>query len=104
VLIFRILDPSEIEFGFQNSSVFYDTESGRELYVDPESVRRQYQERFETHAVDVRRTCSELGIDLRPLTTDQPLSAGLFDFLSGRQRFNRLLTRRRANTGRGARA
>jgi uncharacterized protein (DUF58 family) len=105
VQIFRILDPTEVDFGFSDASIFYDAESGRELYVDPESIRRQYHDRFEVHAADIRRTCSELGIDLRQLTIDQPLGTSLFDFLSARQRFNRLLARRRANSsGRGARS
>jgi uncharacterized protein (DUF58 family) len=105
VLIFRVLDPTEVHFQFRDAAIFHDAETGRELYVDPESIRRQYQDRFESHAADVRRTCAELGIELRQLSIDQPLASALFDFLSARQRFNRLLARRRANnSGRGVRA
>lgn len=105
VLILRVLDPAEVDFRFPEAAIFQDAESGREMYVDPDTIRRQYQARFESHAESVRRLCAELGIDLRVMTIDQPLELALFDFLSARQRFNRLLTRRRAAVGvRGGRA
>jgi uncharacterized protein (DUF58 family) len=99
VLILRVLDPGEIGFAFRDAVIFQDAESGREMYVDPDSVRRQYRARFDEHADAIRRTCADLGIDLRVLSTDQPLESALFDFLSARQRFNRLLVRRRAAGG-----
>lgn len=104
VLIFRVLDPAETTFRFREAAIFQDAESGREIYVDPDAVRRQYQEQFEAHASAIRQSCHELGIDLRLMPTDQPLDRTLFDFLSARQRFNRLLTRRRTSAdARGSR-
>ncbi|MGE0760317.1 MAG: DUF58 domain-containing protein [Pirellulaceae bacterium] len=94
VLILRVLDPGEVNFQFRDAVIFEDAESGRELYVDPDAVRRQYLQRFQEHADSIRKTCADLGIDYRMLTTDQPLEMVLFDFLSARQRFNRLLIRR----------
>jgi hypothetical protein len=101
VLILRVLDPGELDFRFRDAVIFQDAESGRELYVDPDAARRQYLARFEAHADSIRKMCAELGIDLRVLTTNQPLETMLFDFLSARQRFNRLLVRRRAAAGTG---
>jgi uncharacterized protein (DUF58 family) len=98
VLILRVLDPGEIEFRFRDAVIFEDAETRRELYVDPAAVRGQYLARFESHAESIRRTCGELGIDLRVLTTEQALETMLFDFLSARQRFNRLLVRRRGGS------
>jgi uncharacterized protein (DUF58 family) len=35
VIVIRVLDPVEVSFQFQEESLFFDLESGRELYVDP---------------------------------------------------------------------
>jgi uncharacterized protein (DUF58 family) len=102
VLILRVLDPMEIDFRFSDAAIFEDAESGRRLYVDPDAVRREYRLRFESHEKSVRETCAELGIDFRALTIDEPLETALFDFLSARQRFRRLVTRRRSAAGTAA--
>jgi uncharacterized protein (DUF58 family) len=102
VVVLRILDPAEIEFRFAESAVFRDIESGRELYVDPPSARRQYLERFAGHALAIERACRGLGIEFHPLTTDRPLELALFDFLSSRLRRGRSAGRRQVPmAGRG---
>lgn len=99
VILFRILDPKETQFGFQEAAVFQDAETGRELFIDPELARREYLTRFAEHEQGLRRICADHGIELHPLMTDQPLDAALFDFLSARQRLRRMLLRRRSGVG-----
>jgi uncharacterized protein (DUF58 family) len=99
VVVMRVLDPAEIDFPFQEASLFYDVESGRELYVDPQVARERYRQRFSEHAAALARTCNKLGIDLVELRTDQPLELALFDFLSTRLRRGRQVSRRQS-TGR----
>ncbi len=95
VVVIRTLDPVEISFQFPNESMFFDLESGRELYVDPQAARAGYLERFEAHAKSLARVCSGLGIDVYQLTTDQPLDLALFDLLNSRMRRGRQVARRR---------
>lgn len=95
VVVIRTLDPAEVSFQFQEESMFFDLESGRELYVDPVAARTGYLERFETHAKSLARVCSGLGIDVYQLTTDQPLDLALFDLLNSRMRRGRQVARRR---------
>lgn len=102
VVVIRILDPAEINFQFQDESLFYDLESGRELYVDPQAVRRQYQERFAEHARELARACSDLGIDFYDLTTDRPFDLALFDLMNSRMRRGRKFARRRNAPRRGS--
>jgi uncharacterized protein (DUF58 family) len=96
VVVMRVLDPAETEFRFEESAIFHDLESGRQLYVDPQTVRQRYLERFGEHAAAIGRACSRLGIDFYGLATDRPLELALFDFLNSRLRRGRQTVRRRS--------
>jgi hypothetical protein len=89
VVVMRVLDPSEVNFQFEDAAIFTDLESGRELYVDPAAVRASYLERFAAHQSGIRRSCNNLGIDYYHLATDRPLELALFDFLNARMRRGR---------------
>jgi uncharacterized protein (DUF58 family) len=95
VVVIRTLDPVEVSFEFPEESLFFDLESGRELYVDPIAARAGYLERFNDHAKSLARVCSGLGIDVYQLTTDQPLDMALFDLLNSRMRRGRQVSRRK---------
>ncbi len=99
VVVLRVLDPAEIDFPFEEAAMFFDVESGRELFVDPELIRAQYKRRFADHRAALAQTCSRLGIDLVQLTTNQPLEMALFDLVSARMRRGRQVARRQG-TGR----
>ena len=94
VAVIRILDPAEIGFNFQGESLFYDLESGRELYVDPQAARQRYQARFTEHARDLARICSQSGMDYYELTTDRPLDLALVELLNSRMQRRQLARRR----------
>ena len=95
VVVIRTLDPVEVSFQFPDESMFFDLESGRELYVDPQAARAGYLERFAEHSKSLARVCSGLGIDVYQMTTDQPLDLALFDLLNSRMRRGRQISRRR---------
>jgi uncharacterized protein (DUF58 family) len=95
VVVMRVLDPAEVTFRFEESAIFHDLESGKQLYVDPQTVRERYLQRFTEHAEAIERACSRLGIDLYRLDTDRPLELALFDFLNSRFRRGRQTVRRR---------
>lgn len=86
VIVMRVLDPREVDFQFDDSSMFRDLETGREFYIDPAAARESYQSRFNEHAAKLTAICDGHGIDLLTLTTDSPLDEMLFDFLSSRAR------------------
>ena len=97
VVLLRVLDPAETEFGFARPMTFVDMESGKDLYVDPAAAREMYRQNFVKHAAGVEKACRELGIDYYPLTTSQPLELALFDVLQSRAHAGRRLV------GRGSR-
>ncbi|MFN0056073.1 MAG: DUF58 domain-containing protein [Planctomycetales bacterium] len=106
IVILRVLDPAEIDFRFRDESLFFDLESGRELYVDPQAARASYLEKFQAHQQALAEACRDLGIDLYQLNTAEPLDQALFNLLHARQRRTRQAPRRRAarpgSSGRGA--
>lgn len=98
VIVIRILDPAEVDFSFQEAALFFDLESGRELYVDPFAVRKSYRQRFDEHRQALLQICNNLGVDFYELTTTQPLDLALFDLLNSRLRRGRFVARRRGAT------
>jgi uncharacterized protein (DUF58 family) len=94
VVVLRVLDRAEIDFPFASPGMFHDLESGRTLYIDPSSARAEYKRRFAEHALRLRETCSNLGVDMAQLTTDRPLELALFDLLHARMRRGRRALRR----------
>ena len=94
VVVLRVLDPAEETFRFEAPAVFEDLESGRNLYVDPGSIRRDYLRRYGEHAAAVGEICGNLGIDYYHFTSDRPLELALFDFVSSRLRRGRPIARR----------
>ena len=49
VIVLQVLDPAEVDFSFDEPAMFYDLESNRQLYVDPETARQTYLEKFQQH-------------------------------------------------------
>ena len=84
VIVLRVLDETEVSFDFPQASLFQDVETGRDLYVDPASARRQYLERFAEHESQVRAACDQLGIEYRRFVTNQPLETALSEFVLAR--------------------
>ena len=84
VLLFHVLDPAELNFGFDQAAQYYDLESGRDLYIDPALARKEYHRKLEKHLGSARLACQKLGVAYHSLSTDRPLELALFDFLRSR--------------------
>jgi uncharacterized protein (DUF58 family) len=89
VVVLRTLDPAEVDFPFASPGMFHDVESGRDLYIDPQVARAEYQRRFREHEAELKRACIDLGIDFAQFTTERPLELALFDLLQARLRRGR---------------
>lgn len=86
VIVFRVLDPTEVSFPFEDATLFLDLENQRQLYVDPGSVRATYLERFQQHAGRIREICGGLGIEYFEVSTERSLEMSLLELLQARQR------------------
>ncbi|SMP78476.1 Protein of unknown function DUF58 [Neorhodopirellula lusitana] len=100
VALLRTLDPSELDFHLDAPSMVQDIETGQEFYLDPETAKSDYQERFSEHQAQLQNVCDSLGVDLYTISTREPLQDSLFHLLDSRQR----QTRGTARSGMIARA
>lgn len=94
LVIFQVLDPNELAFGFERAMLFQDVESGKDFYLDPEAVRAEYQRRLQAHTDGVETICRKLGFAFHRTVTDQPMDLALFNFLKSRNRRGKLVRRR----------
>ena len=93
LVLFEVLDPAELTFPFREPALFEDAETGREVLVDPATVREDYHRRFEAHGRKVRDLCTNLGGSHIRLMSDQPLELALLNFLQARRQAGRRVRR-----------
>jgi uncharacterized protein (DUF58 family) len=94
VVIFQVLDPNEIAFDFPGAALFQDVESRREIYLDPQVVRAEYQRKLQDQRLRVQGICHKLGFAFHGLVTNQPLELALNEFLRLRSRRGKRIRRR----------
>ena len=100
VIVFRVLDPAEVEFPFERASLFEDLETGKTFYVDPATAGVEYRARFAEHQRGLEQIAGDQGIDLVQWTTDRPLVECLFEYVNARMRRGRTVLRRRSGGAR----
>lgn len=87
VIVFQILDPREIDFGFRREAVFTDLERpDGEVLLDPALVRAGYRERLDAWRELLRAECRRQRVELVELTTDTPFDRALLAYLTRRRR------------------
>ncbi len=96
VIVFRILDPQEVNFDYNEAMLFHDAETEKDFFLDPAAARSRYLRSFGEHGDRLSSICHKLGADFLSVTTDQPLERILSDFLRQRQRRGKTI-RRHAN-------
>lgn len=81
VLLFHLLDPAELRLGLSRASIYFDLESGRDLFIEPDLIRKQYLAKLQAHNACAEAICQKLGAGYCRFPTDRPLELALFDFL-----------------------
>jgi uncharacterized protein (DUF58 family) len=90
LIVFHVLDPAELEFGYEDASSFEDLESGEQIPVVPESLVKEYRAMIQAHIASLTTKFSEHRIDYTVLNTAEPLDRALFSYLSSRERLMRV--------------
>ena len=85
-LVFQVLDRDEVEFPFQDVSVFQDLESTSRRRVDPAAVRERYLSRFRDFMAAHRQLFDSLEIPHCVVETHEDPCAALSAFLLKRER------------------
>jgi len=86
VVVFHVMHEDEIEFRFQDNTLFKGLEIDREVLTEPRALRAAYLEAKDRFVEKVRRCCSSTGIDYVPISTADPLDAALSSYLAFRQK------------------
>lgn len=90
VIVFHVLDPTEMDFPFEEASGFEDMETGEQIPVIPERLREDYGRLVQEHVGELRTRFAAQRIDYALLDTSQPLDLALFAYLSARERLSRV--------------
>jgi uncharacterized protein (DUF58 family) len=86
VTLFHVLDPAELEFPFDDPTLFLSMEDERQVEAHGRDVRKGYLEVMRRWLAEVRRTAAEADIDYSLCRTDRPADEVLLPFLARRER------------------
>lgn len=85
VILFQVLDEDEIEFDFQGTVRFIDSENDAELVTSPEIVRNRYKQAMAAYLEEFETFCGRSDLDLVRVRTNQSLQAVLAPYLHRRE-------------------
>ncbi len=85
IIIFHVMDPSEVELPFKRILSLVDMETGERLQVDPRFVKDAYQQEIAAFIDRYRRECSERNIEYALTQTDVPYDRMLLNYLASRR-------------------
>jgi uncharacterized protein (DUF58 family) len=90
IMVFHLLDPTELEFPFADSSNFIDLETGEKMPVIPEYLRKQYRDVVREHVASLGRLLRDQRVDYALFDTSRPLDGALFAYLATRERLRQV--------------
>jgi uncharacterized protein (DUF58 family) len=84
LMVFQILDPMEIDFPFDDVTLFKGMEEAGQLLTEPRSLREAYLEQLNTFTTQMRTMCRGMGIDFTRMNSGESLDVSLSSFLATR--------------------
>jgi uncharacterized protein (DUF58 family) len=84
VIAFQVLDPQEVEFPFEETTLFKGLEEAGELLTEPRALREGYIEQLELFTADLRKLCRGMHIDFTRMNSGDALDVALSGFLATR--------------------
>jgi uncharacterized protein (DUF58 family) len=86
LILFHVLDRSELEPSLGEPALLVDMESDEALEASPEYARTEYREKIVAHIENLRSKTQAAGFEYFLLTTDRPLDEALREYFTVRQR------------------
>ncbi len=84
IMAFQILDPQEVQFPFEDVTLFKGLEEMGELLTEPRSLREGYLEQLTLFTEQLKKTCRGMQIDFTRMNSGEPLDVSLSGFLATR--------------------
>ncbi len=85
VILFHVLDPTELEFNFQGTVEFQGLEGQPKLTLQPQALRKSYLREFNAFLDRVRLGCERNRCQYVQVRTDHPWHEVLSAYLASRQ-------------------
>lgn len=84
LILFHIMDETELNFSFTNATKFLDMEGTAQIMAIPSLIRDTYMKNLNAHIERFKKGCGQLQIDYQILDTSKPLDFALFSYLARR--------------------
>ncbi len=84
VALFHLVDKAELEFPYDDPTLFTSMEDGRRVEVNPREIRASYLEEFNRFLEATRDACRAADCDYERVRTDEPIDEVLLRFLGRR--------------------
>ena len=84
LIVFHILDPNELDFPYDQPTLFEDAETAEQLAVNAALLATEYRAAMTEHVASLRQCIGAQLVDYTLLRTDQPLDWGLWHYLTQR--------------------
>ena len=91
VIVFHVMHHDELEFPFQDNTLFKGMEVEAELHTEPRALRKSYMQSVENYMNRIKKVCAVAGIDHVLLDTSKPLDGVLSSYLNFRAKSRRKL-------------
>ncbi len=86
VILFHLLDPSEIAPELKTSTLFEDMETGHAIEVSPAFMQGEYRERINAHISAIKKVTSGMNCDHVLINTSDSLDKALHSYLTFREK------------------
>ena len=90
VVVFHVLDETELTFPFEGNTLFKGLEEYPEINADPRQLQEAYVEVFEEYLQEIERIASTGGFDYQRSLTSDPLDAAVVSLIAARAKLRRL--------------
>ena len=90
VVVFHVLDETELTFPFEGNTLFKGLEDYPEINADPRQLREAYVAVFEEYLQEIERLLSTGGFDYQRSLTSDPLDAAVVSLIAARTKLRRI--------------
>ncbi len=87
IMVFQLLDRDELEFPFEQPTLFMDLEEDIKLLTDPHAARSAYLKSMNSLIEGYRKSCASYFIDYSLFNTSIGLDRALVRYLTWREKF-----------------
>ncbi len=84
IMVFQLLDPQEIEFPFEEVTMFKGLEEMGDLLTEPRSLRQGYLDELASFTEELKKICRGMNVDFHRYNTADALDVTLSQFLATR--------------------